>query len=270
MSDRNGIVLSELRKLWALLAGVKNPVADVLDRLGLRREPYTLHLRSGAVVELRPRAGDLFGFYEIMLRGDYLASGQRLAAGATVIDVGANIGCFTLVAARAVGQTGRVFAIEPEESTYRQLLRNIGLNKLTNVIPLKLALGALRGTRTLRSDPNRLFSSLFSSVNGREIQGIDQEVEVTTLDALMDAHQIPHCDFLKLDCEGAEHEIIRNMAQTTVRRVAQITMEVHKVPGFDGHTLASHLGTLGYRRVGTSRLPFYVRSAPGPTQLTPS
>jgi FkbM family methyltransferase len=191
---------------------------------------------------------------------DYLAGGQRLGLGATVIDVGANIGCFTVLAARIVGPTGRVFAIEPEESTYRQLLRNIELNRLTNVTPLRLAVGVAQGTITLHSDPNKLFSSVFSSVNGREVRGTEQQVRMTTLDEIMIAHQIPHCDYLKLDCEGAEHEIIGKILPTTAQRIAQITMEVHKVPGFDGQTLKDRLESLGYRRIGTSTLPFYAHS----------
>ena len=203
---------SEFGKGLALFSGVRNPVPAVMDRLGLRHAPYRLHLRSGVAIELRPQAGDLFGFYEIMLRKDYLASGQRLDLGATVIDVGANIGCFTVLAASIVGPTGRVFAIEPEESTYRQLLRNISLNRLTNVTPLRLAVGASQGMITLHTDRNRLFSSVFSSVNGREVGGTEQQVQMTTLVELMNAHQIPHCAYLKLDCEGAEHEIVGNMA----------------------------------------------------------
>jgi FkbM family methyltransferase len=262
-------VIAELGKVLALFSHVKNPVPAVLDRLGLRHAAYRLHLRSGIVVELRPQAGDFFGFYEIMLRGDYLASGQTLGLGATVIDIGANIGCFTVIAAKIVGPTGRVFAVEPEESTYRQLLRNIELNRLTNVTPLKLAIGALQGAMTLHSDPNRLFSSVFRSVNGREVQGIDQQVQMTTLDALMNAYHIPRCDYLKLDCEGAEHEIVANMSQTTARRIAQITMEVHKVPGFDVQMLRERLRSLGYRRIGTSTLPFYAHSLQNPDQPVP-
>ena len=251
---------SEFGKGLALFSAVSNPVPAVLDRLGLRHAPYILRLRSGVAIELRPQVGDLFGFYEIMLRKDYLASGQRLDLGATVIDVGANIGCFTVLAASIVGPTGRVFAIEPEESTYRQLLRNISLNRLTNVTPLRLAVGASRGMITLHTDRNRLFSSVFSSVNGREVGGTEQQVQMTTLVELMNAHQIPHCAYLKLDCEGAEHEIIGNMALTTAWRISQITMEVHKVPGFDGQTLKDRLESLGYRRIGTSTLPFYAQA----------
>jgi FkbM family methyltransferase len=256
-------MMAEIEKAVALFAGVTNPLPAVLDRLGLRQRPYVLKLRDGTAVELRPRAGDLFGFYEIMLRRDYLASGQRVEEGATVIDVGANVGCFSLLAARLVGPAGRVFAIEPDPATYRQLLRNIELNALQNVTPLRLAVGGERGKVTLHSPPNALFSSVFSSVNGHEVQGIDREVEMTTLQAITDEHRIRRCDFLKLDCEGAEHDIIAKMSATTAERIAQITMEVHKIPGRDGQTLHSNLERLGYRRVSSSGLAAYARATDG-------
>jgi FkbM family methyltransferase len=252
-------VIAQCRKLAALVSGVKNPLPAVLDGLGMGRTPYTMRLRTGDVVELRPGAGDLFGFYEIMLRRDYFASGQKLEAGNTVVDVGANIGCFTVLASKLVGPRGRVIAIEPEQSTYRQLLRNIALNKLSNVIPLNLAIGGSVGVITLHSDSNRLFSSIFSSVNGRAVEGTDQNIKMITLESLMNEHHIIRCDYLKLDCEGAEHEIIAGMSQTTADGIRQITMEVHKVPGSDPQLLKDRLHALGYSRIGTSTLPFYAR-----------
>ncbi|MDO8450871.1 MAG: FkbM family methyltransferase [Rhodoferax sp.] len=254
---------SNLQKITELVLGVHNPVVAVLDRLGLRRSPYILRLRNGHVMELRPKTGDLFGFYEIVLRRDYFAAGQVIKPGATVIDVGANIGCFTITAAKLAGPTGRVIAIEPEESTYQQLLGNIKLNKLDNVTALRLAVGATEGEILLHSDPNRLFSSVFSSVNGRPIGGSDQRVPMVTLDSLMDKYRIERCDYLKLDCEGAEHEIVANMSFATASRVAQITMEVHKVPGCDSEILTSRLENFGYQRIGTSTLPFYALSPLG-------
>jgi len=263
-------VVVELKKLVALLSAVRNPGPAILDRLHLRHGAYRLHLRNGQIVELRPQMGDFFGFYEIMLRGDYLASGQWLGTGATVIDVGANIGCFSVLAAQIVGPSGRVFAIEPEESTYRQLLRNIELNRLTNVTPLNLAIGATQGVITLHSDANRLFSSVFSSVNGREVQGKDQEVHMTTLEALMDGNNIRRCDYLKLDCEGAEHSIVANMSHATAQRIPQITLEVHKVPGSDGQMLRKRLENLGYQRIRSSPLPFYAHSLENADRVIPN
>lgn len=252
-----------LQKFIELVSGVHNPLAAVFDRLGLRRSPYILRLRNGQVMELRPKTGDLFGFYEIMLRRDYFSAGQLIEAGATIVDVGANVGCFTITAAKLVGPTGRVIAIEPEESTYQQLLKNIRLNRLDNVTALRLAVGARDGEILLHSDPNSLFSSVFSSVNGRPIKGIEQRVSMVTLDSLMEKYGIFRCDYLKLDCEGAEHEIVANMSGATASCVAQITMEVHKIPGFDSEMLTSRLQSFGFKRIGTSTLPFYAHSSLG-------
>lgn len=257
---------SELQKLIYLLSGVSNPLPAGLDRLGWRRKPYVLRVReSGDLVELRPQSGDLFGFYEIMLRKDYFSAGQTLRPGDTVIDIGANIGCFSVLAAKIVGPTGHVYAVEPEESTYRQLIRNIELNRLANVTPLKLAVGDTEGSITLHADTNRLFSSIFASVNGHVVKGEDQEVQVTTLEKLMNAHGIERCDYLKLDCEGAEHRIVASLSEPAAGRIDQITMELHKVPGFTGEALTRRLDDLGYARVGDSTLPFYRRA---PTRQT--
>jgi len=254
--------MEELVKFRRLLAQVRNPVPAVLDRLGLRSKPYPMTTRDGTVMEIRPGTGDFFGFYEILLRGDYFASDQRLAPGQTVIDVGANIGCFTVAAARRVGPTGHVYAFEPEESTFRQLQRNIEMNGLTNVTALRMAVGSSEGEIVLHADTNRLFSSIYAEVNGRATtHGTEQRVPVITLDRLMTEHGITGCQYLKLDCEGAEHNIMAAMTDETARRIEGITMEVHKVPGHDGQTLGLRLAALGFERVGTSTLPHYARKS---------
>ncbi len=254
----------KFKKLYHLLTQVRRPLPAVLDRLGLRREPYRLALRDGTVIEFRPGTGDFSGFYEIALRGDYFSSGQVLHPGQTVIDIGANIGCFTVTAARRVGPIGRVFAIEPEESTFRQLQRNIALNGLGNVTALRTAVGASEGETVLHADSVRLFSSIYTAVDGRATTGgTAQHVPMTTLSRLMQTHGIAHCNYLKLDCEGAEHDIIRSMSHETASLVDSITMEVHKVRGQNSETLRKRLQALGYERVGSSKLPCYVRDRGG-------
>jgi FkbM family methyltransferase len=252
-------VIETLTKFGALLRGVRNPWPAFLDRFGLMNTPYVLRLRDGSRMELRPKRGDLFGFYEIMLRGDYTRGGQSLRPGDQVIDVGANVGCFTLLAARRVGPTGRVIAVEPEESTYRQLVRNVEINGLTNVLPIHAAIGASEGTATLRTNTNALFSSLYSSVNQVPVAGGEQRVPMTTLEKLMDSHGIQTCAYLKLDCEGAEHDIVRTMTRTLAGRVKQITLELHAVPGVDAGSLQSKLVSLGYANVARENIEYYSR-----------
>jgi hypothetical protein len=120
-------LIEDLIKFGALLRAVRNPWSPILDRAGLKRAPYQVRHKDGHLIELRPRAGDLFAFYEILLRRDYTADGQNISDGDVVIDVGANIGCFTILASRAVGPAGRVIAIEPDAANFSQLVHNIAL-----------------------------------------------------------------------------------------------------------------------------------------------
>lgn len=246
-------------KFQSLVSRVNNPWPAVLDRVGIRRKPYVLNTDDGLAIEIRPRTGDFFGYYEIVLRGDYFAAGQKLAPGDTVVDVGANIGCFAICAARLVGPTGHVFAIEPEASTFRQLQRNIELNGLKNVTALQMALAGHEGEVALNADANLLFSSIYSTVNGHEPQGSIQRVPVATLDHLLKQQGISHCHYLKLDCEGAEHDISASLSPELAGKVDSITLELHKVPGHDSAILQQRLRDLGYRHVGASTLPCYSR-----------
>ena len=238
----------ELAKFAALLSAVRNPLASILDRAGLKRSPYEVRHKDGYLIELRPRSGDLFGFYEILLRGDYTADGQNISNGDVVIDVGANIGCFTILASRAVGSTGRVIAIEPDAANFRQLTHNIALNRLTNVTALNIALGATDGLATLYLAEVGLFSSMFPSVNGQPVTGMQTTVPMMTLRSLMTEQGVAHCKYLKLDCEGAEHLIVEAMSPDLARRIPQITVEIHKVSSFDARMFSHKLEALGYRR----------------------
>ena len=124
--------------LRLLCSRMRNPFPVIADRLRLKKEPYTVRLKNGITIELRPGLGDSYGFYEVLVRDNYTNWGQTISKGDTVIDVGANIGCFSILASRLVGPTGRVIAIEPEPSTHERLLKNIELNQATNIKPLRL------------------------------------------------------------------------------------------------------------------------------------
>lgn len=256
------VIRSErLRILRLLAANVSNPLWVIFDRTHLVHSAYTLRLKDGLSIELRPHSGDWWALYEIMLRRDYSRSGQVFRQGSTVVDVGANIGCFSLLAAQAVGQSGRVIAIEPEENTFRQLVRNIELNGLRNITPLKAAIGGRERTGTIHVDTNKLFTSLFKEVDGRLIEGEQQSTPMTTLQNLFRQQAIEDCDYLKLDCEGAEYEIIEAMSPELAQRVQQITMEVHDIPGADRDQLNTRLLALGYERIASDELSYYRRQS---------
>lgn len=136
---------------------------------------------------------------------------QRLApylpAGGVVIDVGANLGFTTLIFARHVGATGRIFAFEPSSLVYPKLLEVIGKNQLQNVECFKLGCGAKPKTETLlvpRSSGNATIKR-----DGVQPEGMLREVtiEIDTLDRVM-LPLVQKVDFLKIDTEGFEDEVL--------------------------------------------------------------
>jgi len=253
-------MLDDLAKIRLLFNKAKDPLPVIYDRLGMMDRPYSVRMKDGLVLELRPKVGDRFAFYEILLRGDYTNGGQRISPGDTVIDVGANVGCFSVLASRMVGPTGRVIAIEPEEACFRQLRKNIELNGAANVIPLRTAIGAAEGTATLHITSTALFSSIYATTNIGSADDKLQEVPITTLDLLMQSHGVQHCHYLKLDCEGAEHDIVRTLTPEVAARIDQITMEVHRIPGQDAAQLHGRLANLGFKILNQTNVTFLHRT----------
>ena len=123
----------------------------------------------------------------------------------------------------------------------------------------KVAVGGRSGTAELRSSENALFSSIYDQVDSRKVTGTAVKVDLITLQQLMDEAGVDRCDLLKVDCEGAEHEIFETMTAQVAGRIDQITMEVHRIGDHSIPQLIGHLTRLGYMVVPHSDKPLYAR-----------
>jgi FkbM family methyltransferase len=130
---------------------------------------------------------------------------QYLADGMTVIDIGANIGLYTVPMAKAVAVNGRVFAYEPGTTNLHHLVRNIELNELGNVDVSSCALSNYAGTASLNINAS---GELNSIVSGDADLSTTESVKVTTLDAEMQRAKWASIDFVKMDAEGQEARIV--------------------------------------------------------------
>ena len=137
---------------------------------------------------------------------------REIKPGMHVLDVGANIGYFTLLFARLVGPTGHVYAFEPEPRNFELLQRNITRNGYSNVTAVPKAVSRTSGSQRLYKSPDNLGDHrLAHGTAGRD--SID--VSVVALDELLPGDA--RVDFIKLDIQGAECAAVQGARQLIAR-----------------------------------------------------
>jgi FkbM family methyltransferase len=130
-----------------------------------------------------------------------------LKPGMTVVDGGANIGYFTLLAARLVGDAGQVFAFEPEPANFDLLRNSVERNSADNVVLTRCALSDRLGSATLFLDRSNFGSPSLRAENVDDLGG-EVVVETIRLDDFLAKRSAPAVDLIKLDAEGAEGLIL--------------------------------------------------------------
>jgi len=148
-----------------------------------------------------------------------------LRTGDVVVDVGANTGWYTLLAATAVGPSGRVVAIEPAASTRVALERNLARNRAANVRTVASAVGAEEGSVPFFRGENDAESS---TVQRRGLAP-DGEVPTAPLPHLLTPEEAARVALVKIDVEGGEADVLRGMVQDAAWMPARlrIVVEVH-------------------------------------------
>jgi FkbM family methyltransferase len=135
-----------------------------------------------------------------------------LRPGMVVVDVGANIGMYAMLSARAVAPGGRVFAFEPVPGVYSRLIENLTISGIGNVAPHQLALSDTRGTAPLYLGRNDSMGSLYRAQTSAMV-----EVATEALDDFLEREEVTAVDAVKIDAEGAEMRIIRGMRRLLAR-----------------------------------------------------
>jgi len=131
--------------------------------------------------------------------------------GDVVLDLGANIGYYTLIFAKLVGEKGKVFAFEPEPDNFALLKRNVEINGYKNVVPVQKAVSNKTGKLRLHlcedsAGGHSIYPFESSQDNGQSI-----EIEATRLDDYFSTYD-GKIDFIKIDIEGAEKGAIQGMS----------------------------------------------------------
>lgn len=144
-----------------------------------------------------------------------------LARGDVVIDIGAHVGIVSIYLAKRYPGI-RVYAFEPVPGNYARLLRNIAANEAEGITALNLAVTYDGRDLTLAGDPHANSGGISAYTNAEP----RFTVKSTTLPAILVDYSIERCKLLKIDCEGAEHEILGHGAGT-LDRIDYLRGEFH-------------------------------------------
>ncbi|HXV31053.1 MAG TPA: FkbM family methyltransferase [Sinorhizobium sp.] len=177
------------------------------------------------------------------------AIASHLIPGDTFFDIGANIGFFSLIAARCVGKEGHVYAFEPVPRNANAIVRSAELNGFDTIRVFPEAIGATTGRAELLLARHLGGAALASAETPPDMTG-HLEVDVTTLDDAIVQHGLRPPTVIKIDVEGAEMDAFRGMTKTLHTHRPKIIYEVDDATrdGLDrkARQIAALLASAGY------------------------
>lgn len=162
----------------------------------------------------------------------------RQLDGGTFLDIGASIGFITVRAARSLGERGRVIALEPHPVRFGSLERNIMLNSLTNAVALPFAAGSSNGSAIIH-EPEPSLGPHPLDVSMSDIGGLAIEIEMRTVDDILQDFPDDRVALVKIDVEGFELEVIKGMAHTLQNLKPLVIFEA-----LDSYALGASTGKL--------------------------
>jgi FkbM family methyltransferase len=207
--------------------------------------PYTFRGKARLLHSLCSKEGEreaeVFGHRIRLDLGDYIQRSiylgtfepyesaqvrKYLKPGMTFVDVGANVGYYTLLAASLVGRGGRVLAFEPSPYAFDRLIKTIERNGLAQVEAFQSGLGDAAGELQLfmPREPGNHTPSMVPNGEGRPLN-----VAVYRLDDWLAEHEVTRVDLMKIDVEGFEPNVVRGAAEFIERgKVRAILCEFNK------------------------------------------
>jgi FkbM family methyltransferase len=187
---------------------------------GLHSAPLDLRLKDGKTIRVR-EFWALFLFDEIFMQFCYDAPDlTRRKQVRTVIDVGANIGFFSL-RAKQLWPDAHILAIEPQPDNFAALQEHVRISGLKDVTPLQIGLSDCCGCFDLYLSPRNIAGHSMYKKTGHSVS-----IKTTTLTNAMAMLGLnATCDVLKIDCEGCEYPILSTLTPEVAARIGCIIFE---------------------------------------------
>jgi FkbM family methyltransferase len=251
--------LARLREVAICRSETKQWLPITLAYLRLRQLqfPYELVLRRGQRMVLHERT-DLVIFWLVFARRHYPVR----ATDRIIVDVGANVGIFTLYAAREA-PWARIVAIEPFPSTRERLMELVESNGIEHTVAiLDCALAGSSGTGAMDeaagipSQYRRIYSDTTKTLNlaHRGSAGLAQSesgipVRKVTMEEMLDEANIASADLVKMNIHGNEYEVLLSTPAAVLTRCTRIALQYHEMPAeanLGKCDIFEHMGKAGF------------------------
>ena len=205
-----------------IIQTVKNWHIVFLVYFGIyKKEFFSLYLKNGLKIKLRTKSTDLQAFANVWILKEYNVEGFEINKNDIIIDIGGHIGLFALYASLNCPSV-KIISIEPYPQNFSLLVENLKNNKLDKLIIINKAISKSEKIISLFLDS---LDDAAHSIYGKGKKSI--KIKATTLGQIMKENQIEKCNILKMDCEGAEFEIIESLTNEELSKIDKIYLEYH-------------------------------------------
>ena len=227
--NKMGNIFTKFLIAIKVIIKIKNWTYPIFYYFNWKNGKCVAEFRNGTKCIIRNRS-DAVVFLENFFLDNYdREEGFSIKENDIVIDIGAHVGYFTIYAAKKA-KNGKILSFEPSKESFNVLKNNLKINNIQNVDVENIGVRSKSGASILYVDKNNeIGNSMFS--NDENL--IKENVQVTSVPEIIKKYKIESIDLLKLDCEGAEYEIILELPITILNKIKRISMEVHKIDNFD-------------------------------------
>ena len=221
----------------------KKSISDILKKFGLYkpiRKIYNSIFRYNKQTEIIVSGQNIKFWTPTFYLDDYVKdfAGEkelvekflpRLKDKNTLWDIGANIGFYSILAAKEMSSKSKVIAFEPEKDTFNLLKKNIELNQVKNITAYEFALGDTKGKQLIYSSDTPNFGAhSFVQRTDFLLKKQGTEIKIKTADSLIEESKVDIPDVIKIDVEGAEILVLRGMKKLLKNPDLKIILcEVH-------------------------------------------
>jgi FkbM family methyltransferase len=211
------VIVDLIKMLWRIRL-FKQPLQLVIAYFAQTSPPENkFELRSGHTIKLSSNEHDSLTVMVIFCRREYGA----IVDDSIVIDIGANIGVFSLYA--ALNGASKVYAYEPNPEAFQSLVDNIVINRLENVIiPFNFGVSGIDNEVIFINNQSSPYNKVESTAGSDTF-----EINTISLKSILDSIGEPLVDLCKIDCEGAEYDVLFNTTGDYLTRIKNFRLEHH-------------------------------------------